>query len=66
MQVYTKAKWPHNSNDSTLAVITVLQFVYLDPAAELRKQVKEPKTTNPKKAGAPAVILQGFKTAVPK
>jgi len=66
MQVHTKVKWPHNSNDSTLAVIAVLQFVYLDPAAELRKQVKEPKTTNPNKAGAPEVILQGFKTALPK
>ena len=66
MQVHTKVKWPHNSNDSTLAVIAVLQFVYLDPAAELRKQVKEPKTMNPNKAGAPEVILQGFKTALPK
>lgn len=36
--MHAKVKLPHNSNDSTLAVITVLQLVYLHPAAEIRKQ----------------------------
>lgn len=64
--MHIKDKVPHNSNESTLAVITVLQFGYLDPAVELQKQLQEPRTINLNKAWAQEAILQGFSTVAPK
>lgn len=50
---------------TSLVVTTVLQFVSQDLAAELRKQVKEPKTMNLYKTSAHETILQGLNTVVP-
>lgn len=50
---------------TSLAVITVLQFVSQDLAAESGKQVKEPKTMNLHKPRAHEAFLQGPNTPVP-